>query len=324
MKLMKGTGTVMRNRKRLNLTVLALMLIFFSGTAFAYTTGEVVGQRAIFLSDEAPLRIQDGRMIHSPGLTPRLINVGMGGVTLSVDFDVTFGVPGQFVTYRFDIENGLPYRIPINENNLRLNNLGPGERPEWLLVTLYPTNEFYIEPGLNPEVWGFTVEFNPAVRSNTHYMSETHRFSIEIEQPEPLPPSEEEPSPPPPPPAEEPPENGNGGNNDTETDVSAEVATPDDLVTALAVDADADEYLYLDDSDVPLGYFAPEYTPSEYEYDDEDIILEYVFIDDLGVPLGTMPQTGLRQLLLVFLSGFALTGGIALLFVAQIRKLRMR
>ena len=47
----------MRIRKRLNLSVLALVLILISGTAFAYTAGEAVEQRAVFLSSEAPLRI---------------------------------------------------------------------------------------------------------------------------------------------------------------------------------------------------------------------------------------------------------------------------
>jgi len=57
MTLKKGTRSAMRIRKRLNLSVLALVLILISGTAFAYTAGEAVEQRAVFLSSEAPLRI---------------------------------------------------------------------------------------------------------------------------------------------------------------------------------------------------------------------------------------------------------------------------
>ena len=322
----------MRTRKRLNLSVLIIMLIFFSGSAFAYSMDDFIGSgRFVLLSETEtpPLVIRDGRIRHSPGLSPTLEGINIGDITLEVDFDVTFSAPGQFVEYRFDIENAWDIPLPVNASNLSLNGLSPGDWPNWLLVELYPSDSFYIFPGAGSDNWGFTVALNPAIYSETYYLNETFNFNIGIAQPMPS-----EPTPEPPSDDEESGDvgGGEGESDESESDfVDMTPGTPD-----LIEPSGADEYFIIDDEGIPLAFLDGDLTDTiEYlDIDDMQVPLgsvtapiedaEYIYLEDIGIPLGAMPQTGVVRYIPLLVSGFLFFASVALFVALKIFRIRGR
>jgi len=336
----------MRRRKRLNLIVLALVLILFSGTAFAYNIGDLLDSGQVPMGADTVLMVGDRWVTANPPTLAHNIAVLESGMNLNLtDFSIQFTAPGQSVAYHFTIHNVWDNPVTINANNLRLGNTAIANSVvweyEWLMVEFLPSSDVIIPAGGHAD-WGFMLTFNPDFATDRNYFSDEMDLNIGILQPE-LP--EEPPTEEPPtgePPAEElspvPPILPGTGDDTSSDDTSVAVppvtqASSDiaEIIEAETIEIEAldvplaafdgDTFVTIDDLDTPLAAFdgaEPENTNNH----DTIVASEvgYIHIEDLDVPLGFMPQTGLESRIPLLISGLALAAGIALLLIILIRK----
>lgn len=349
----------MRLRKRLNLSVLAMALILFSGSAFAYNVGELNAQGQV--NFDTAITIGHQWVVNPSGIENELVFMPLGLSVNVTDFSVNFTAPGQTIQYFFLLENNWTQPITVNSDNLRFGGRAVNNSEimdyDWLHINFLPSTDVVI-PADGTAEWGFALTFNPDFRAESYYFADTIEVEIGILQPEidddnNL--SDNDTSDndsdsgyhyaPYLPPATPDADNNNDNDDITDNNDTPPADTPEvDAPEAVSPEADADDFtpappsIVLDEDSIPLAALiteteavpAVEYmdifdidTPlGAFSFTSDPTGGEYFYFDDIPVPLAALPQTGLTSNIPLFVSGIALLAGVALLSMAQIRKLR--